>query len=180
MTRTLTITAAEWANVQHSPAEGSSANNRHGDGTLWLVRDGVKYWFGTSEHDHRPGPPAEFVQACAPCARCKDTRTIHPQTFPTPCPYCRIELVGPCRTCGKPGCEGNRPVTLGYGYAVGEALPIVDRHRKGGSYLYARWGEVRLVIPGFGQQHITDQLAHYSDGRALVGRWALKVQVVPS
>ena len=99
MTRTLTITALERASAQ--------------DGTLWLVRDGD--WpkacpladpeSCNGEHcDCRLGPPAEFVQACAPCETCHSTRRssewdVYDMRHNAPCPDCCIELVGSCPTC---------------------------------------------------------------------------------
>ena len=117
---TLTITAAEWASVQP-------------DGTLWLARVGVpcltprscpKFtrqmcrWGGTH-------PPAEFVQACAPCENpthrighksglpeCRNPSELgpgmHVNTYSfVPCVTCRIELVGPMDrlACGRARCS---------------------------------------------------------------------------
>lgn len=172
MTRQLTITAAEWASVT--------------DGTLWLVRERTDEWTWL--------PPAEFVQACAPCARCQDTRTIHRTTFPTPCPYCHIELVGPCPTCavrhrwcgldGKPRCDTYGLVTLGCGHAVGEPMPIYgDDGDDGatGEHLYASAILGAVYLHAGLHLHtgldITDRLAHAGPPESLVGKLALKLEV---
>lgn len=106
MTRTLQLTPAEvaaWADVP----EG---------GTFWLVRDGVEDDLDQFiREENLPvergllHPPAEFVQACAPCETCGNARrrTVRDlsgvETFGVPCPDCRIELVGPCPTCNGGG-----------------------------------------------------------------------------
>ena len=129
MTRTLQLTATEvaaWAKVP----EG---------GTFWLVGDGVRQYVGLKPMPSRP--PAEFVQACAPCPGV-------PPEDPTACGgaasfglndecvHCRIELVGSCPLCGGTGkwvdcdfacndCEGTATMPLGWAYAVGQPLPII-------------------------------------------------------
>jgi len=179
--RTLTITAAEWASVQ--------------DGTLWLVREG---WPEGYESVVSPVPPVEFVQACAPCEACDGTCFVIfrngdlSETYygPTPCPDCRIELVGPCPDCGGDGwtaehdssCDGYErcyalgcPVqvqcascqftgiaTLGHAYAVGEPLLLHDWPGMG-------------ISPG-----MLKALAHAGPVEWLVGKWALRLEVVGS
>ena len=190
MTRQLTITAAEWASVQP-------------DGTLWIVREAgwpkacplADPTACNGEHCDCPlGPPVEFVQACAPCARCKDTRVIHAETFPTPCPYCRVELVGPCPTCKGMGaakfrnctiCDARGTVTLGYAYAIGQPLPI----QHGDTPFNPDPAEAIHVARVNGRWKvgyrkgttiytITDRLAHYGLPETLVGRWAIQLRVV--
>ena len=102
--RTLQLTpteAAAWAKVP----EG---------GTFWLARPATCSntsqpcpWrtCSSSEGTCSPIPPAEFVQACAPCETCGDTREYdggEPRES-IPCPDCRIELVGPCPECNGGG-----------------------------------------------------------------------------
>jgi hypothetical protein len=95
VTRALTITAAEWASAK--------------DGTLWLVGQGGEHWAMRPDAPVLLGhlPPAEFVQACAPCETCEGHRSLwHIGTVKNgrpsewrPCPDCCIELVGSCPTC---------------------------------------------------------------------------------
>lgn len=131
--------------------------------TLWLVREGgwpkacplADPTDCNGEHCDCPlSPPVEFVQASAPCDVCDNTRLViyrngdHTETYlgPTPCPDCRIELVGGCPNlggshpvrslgweahCGPVAAWGNchlcnsGTVTLGHAYPVGQPLPII-------------------------------------------------------
>lgn len=93
------------------------------------------------EHCDCPlSPPAEFVQACAPCETCRGTRVVLVERdnggIPAPCPDCRIELVGPCpkcegvgscRLCGRSAGWPAARFTLGYGYAVGPPVATDGR-----------------------------------------------------
>lgn len=92
-------------------------------GTFWLVREpsydlrcdncggsaSLPLERRCENHLAKPTPPAEFVQACAPCETCGNARrrTVRDlsgvETFGVPCPDCRIELVGPCPTCNGGG-----------------------------------------------------------------------------
>ena len=210
MTRTMTITAAEWASVK--------------DGTLWIVREAVTHEalsviYGATQFDGLP--PAEFVHACAPCETCGGSRCVVPPNCdcdkvtslnyalcnhpPADCPSCRIELVGPCphdcaRFGGKvPGhvrgsnwawvpcwCNGTGTVTLGHAYAVGQPLPIV---RNSNDWEWGATDHIDVMPPyayrrtpteGFSEDttSMTTDLAHYGPPETLVGKWALRVQVV--
>ena len=192
MTRTLQLTPAEvaaWADVP----EG---------GTFWLVGDGVRQYVGLKPMPSRP--PAEFVQACAPCPGV-------PPEDPTACGgaasfglndecvHCRIELVGSCPLCGGTGkwvdcdfacndCEGTATMPLGWAYAVGQPLPIrwyggdPDSEPVDDAIL------VRLHTDGYYYADlwapdgyvatITADLAHCGPPESLVGKWALQVQVL--
>ena len=194
MTRTLTITAAEWASVT--------------DGRLWLVRDGRsldrcdhKYYTCAEVGCDGSGvsyPPAEFVQACAPCINCGNERATcrcapapvrHVADCGTfgPCPDCRIELVGPC-PCDECAESPNGPFTLilGRAYPVGEPLLIKphwkgqrepscihDTNQPGGMCIVCRGGsEVK-------EWHLlnSNRLAHYGPPESLVGKWAVELVV---
>lgn len=120
-TRQLTITAAALA-------------SQDAEGRVWLVGEGV--WPKMCPHADPEGcngehcdcplsPPAEFVQASAPCESCEDSRCnldmCHDcgNEYEEPCARhrdhgsaicdggcctdCRIELVGPCLLCGGSG-----------------------------------------------------------------------------
>ena len=191
MNRRLTITAAAWA-------------SQDAQGRLWLVgeRDDEWTWL----------PPAEFVQACAPCETCHDTTGSNVQHGEFTrwdlgtCPSCRIELVGVCPTCSGdtsaedhpcaksqrdgqhcncswendichwcglewlgdgevscPTCPGGiGTVTLGHAYAVGEPLLLHDWPGMG-------------ISPG-----MLKALAHAGPVEWLVGKWALRLEVVGS
>lgn len=160
----ITLTAAEWASVQP-------------DGTLWLA------WEGTPCMAHEFDSPAEFVQACAPCGTCGDGRhfgVCHDCWAMTTgpwcpncggycgdvhCPYCRVELVGPCQACKGMGaakfrnctiCDARGTVTLGYAYAIGQPL--------------------LLTAENIGHHYF--RLAHYGPPETLVDRWAIQLRVV--
>lgn len=179
MTTTLAITAAEWASVQ--------------DGTLWLVRGG---------YDACP-----FVAAAAPCETCDDERAIfcpdcgergarecvgdgRPHVV---CPDCRIELVAACDTCdGQSGymyggswggcepCNASGIIHLGWGYAIGQPLPIVSgKDRNGEQRLIVGNGVWRTARHSGPAIDITNALAHYGDPANIIGKWALRVQVTP-
>ncbi len=163
MTRTLTLTPAEWEVLQR-------------DGTAWIVREGepspdcAKNWPDASPGDYHPSccrfpkscsadvlfAPAELVAAAAPCATCRGEREVWatpadgPRQYKTSCPDCRITLVGECPTCrgrGRkwrggapcaceaPGCEWGT-VTLGYAYADSAVLPIVGDGEIAGDFDY--------------------------------------------
>lgn len=188
--RTLTITTAEWASVQ--------------DGTLWLVREGVpcatphscpKFtrqmcrWGGIH-------PPAEFVQACAPCETCHNTTGSNQQHGEftrwdlLTCPDCRIELVGPCLVCqdtlehyklpDRMYCSHTRK-TLGYAYAVGPPLPIyTPASHPIGTVDHLCFDRTLVVVVNVHEgveTDITDRLAHYGPPELLVGKWALHLAV---
>ena len=137
MTRTLQLTSTETAAWEQVP-EG---------GTFWLVGEGepecsLGWECDDTTHDGRCGearPPAEFVQACAPCGTCEDGCDIascpdcgleytdpcarhlaaghHPSADPYGdmvdcggcCPNCRIELMGPCPDCDGTGNQSMDP-----------------------------------------------------------------------
>jgi len=210
--RTLTITAAEWASIT-------------ADGALWIVREqdsiNITDMTGAELNDggfaattfYRPGPPAEFVAACAPCETCEGHRSLwHIGTVKNgrpsewrPCPDCSIELVGPCPqvkgcpagmaplSCGQ--ChqivQVGGTVTLGYGYPVGQPLPIVASHECSdetehvcvgvGSvvhHLKLSLGDLRLGSKAvYTEIDLTDRLAHYGPPETLVGRWAMQMVV---
>lgn len=123
--RTITLTPTE-AEKFKALAVGES---------MWLVREGV-HW-EPRVHYPTPRPPAEFVQACAPCG--SDYHAFPEGTYPGEyCHLCRIELVAICDTCdGQSGsmyggswggcepCNASGISRLGWGYAVGQPLPIV-------------------------------------------------------
>jgi len=194
--RTLTITAAEWAS-------GTA------DGALWIVREqdsiNITDMTGAELNDggfaattfYRPGPPAEFVAACAPCETCHDRRYfVDPSTAgrggiggmaltDRDCPDCSIELVGPCPqvkgcpagmaplSCGQ--ChqivQVGGTVTLGYGYAVGQPALIEMVLEVRQVAIAETVDGVEVVIP-------LDHLAHYGPPETLVGfKWALQLEV---
>lgn len=191
----INLTAAEWASVQP-------------DGTLWLAREGVS----DIPLPYLPyhNPPAEFVQACAPCETCGDQRIAvsgGPGYFKggklrhraggqtvmeIHCPACRIELVGPCEI---DGCRWSPHRTLGYAYAVGQPLPIVQvpflsvrqtpfdfAHGHTGPLIeVTQNGRVLLwTHHDGGFRDITAAFAHYGPPETLVGRWAIQLRVVGS
>lgn len=95
--------------IKLTPAEVTAWADVPEGGTFWLLREGVRQYVGLKPMPSTP--PAEFVQACAPCEVCTGTRHLHPAVsgdlHPMPCQVCRIELVGPCPTClGKTGWHG--------------------------------------------------------------------------
>ena len=183
MDRKLTITAAEWASST--------------DGTLWIVGEGEP-WTSGGNYMVTTGqfsPPAEFVAACAPCETCDDTRNL--RLFPRhvdPCPDCRIELVGPCLNLahcqnGEDDCwctyETVNTVTLGYGYPVGQPLPIISQERWDQPNptlptlvvaYNSGWTVVQVPMNG-PYVDTTDRLAHYGPLETLVGKWAMRVVV---
>lgn len=123
--------------------------------------------------------PVEFVAAAAPCETCGDKRespAVSGMRGPMPCTDCRIELVGTCPIIGD-DC-GGRYHPLGWGYAIGQPLPIVDDDN---------WeiGKPAIVIGSISVHYydgdlwhdITAALAHYGDPAGLIGKWALRVQV---
>lgn len=77
---------------------------------FWLVRDGQTMFIARYGVE-RDLPPLEFVEATRPCDVCDNTRLViyrngdQSETYlgPTPCPECRIELVGPCPMCDGHG-----------------------------------------------------------------------------
>lgn len=157
MTRTLTLTAAEWEVLQR-------------DGTAWIVRSGARPCLNPHKEPHTH-PPAELVAAAAQCDG--ETVTCH-CGCDGPCPDCRITLVGECPTCrgrGRkwrggapcaceaPGCEWGT-VTLGYAYADSEVQMI--------------W---RPGVPAEGTQWATLVAMLGFDPSADIGRYALKVRL---
>jgi len=173
MTRLLiTLTAAEWASVQP-------------DGTLWIVREAgwpkacplADPTACNGEHCDCPlGPPVEFVQACAPCETCHDEGVVFNGVDYHPCPDCRIELVGPCEI---DGCRWSPHRTLGYAYAIGQPLPIVnDTLGTGDCMIVDPDGDMWVLIDGVYDEPITAALAHYGPPETLVGRWAMQLRVV--
>lgn len=203
--RTLSITAAEWANMM---------TERSGQRTLWLVRDADictdrRHYIlrpsphnplGTRRNDvhddircanpcgNAPDgsrrlqiPPVEFVQACAPCETCGGTRIEpYPGGKQHPCPFCRIELVGPMLVESTvETADMWRTVILGHAYAVGEPLPIRsmaerDQWENG---IFATANNV-YHVNGEQWTDLTDRLAHYGPPESLVGKWALQLEVV--
>lgn len=143
--------------------------------------------------------PAEFVQGCAPCDHHQhpDDHTYCVACGPSPCPDCRVELVGECCECGgshypldweRLSCStcSNGTVHLGWGYTVGQPFPILGwrdsmpaqerieyNEQYGTLILYQR-----STSAGFMQMtDITATLAHHGDPAGLIGKWALRVQV---
>lgn len=197
MTRTLTITAAEWASVQ--------------DGTLWLVREGREFYDMATRLYHPSLPPVEFTLACAPCETCDgDCRLVNLGRFGppyAPCPDCRIELVRPCLSgcdgwgvifCGDDDdigdacdgeCEGNGTVTLGHAYAVGQPLPIppMPDHMADESSYTCDWGhcsEHTVTWRWAFDLHewlsvCEDHAAQVGPPATLVGKWAQQLAVQP-
>lgn len=189
---TIELTTAEvtaWADVP----EG---------GTFWLVREAsydlrcptcggsASLPFEMTCADHRPvrTPPAEFVQACAPCEVCTGTRHLHPAVsgdlHPMPCQVCRIELVRPCPNCRGTGrtegglcasCDGRSTVTLGYAYAVGQPLPIVRLSLDHGNIGCIAVDPASGTVWA-GGKIITAALAHYGPPESLVGKWAVELR----
>lgn len=182
MIRTLSITATEWASVT--------------DGRLWLVRGGDDCecssdggtWAGGGGfvllpcpvcHDADSAPPAEFVQACAPCETCHEGR-LWVQTAPDDmldtgaCPDCRIKLLGPCYQ-GDP----NGLHFLGYAYPVGEPLPIYGDGNplRREPHLYVSKNGVVWFASEAGSVEATARLAHCGPPESLVGKWALQLEV---
>lgn len=127
-------------------------------GSLSILREGwTAFGFDVRDKTYKTDqPPAEFVQACAPCENPThklDHRTglpiarnpmelgpgMHVNTVSyVPCPDCRIELEGPCPDCGGDPdysgefalictrCHNEGPTTLGFAYAVGEPRQTDD------------------------------------------------------
>lgn len=169
MNRRLTITAAAWA-------------SQDAQGRLWLVgeRDDEWTWL----------PPAEFVQACAPCEadgtsmECDHKNMVwHPggEVF-RKCETCSIKLVGPCY--GDPWCYGcERGHVLGYAYVVGQPLPIeqvISDVTGPGLEVYVGTSAVRLVADPNQRTlglDLTNRLAHYGPPESLVGKWAMCIEV---
>jgi len=152
----------------------------------------------------QPVPPAEFVQACAPCETCGDVRrrTVKDmsgiETFGVPCLNCRIELVSQCSWCYEYGLvadefrhwgpRAHNRRTLGYAYAVGSPLVIIAQPSAD------TWPATEcIVVMGQRIEHwkpthnpsgaivtfdITDHLAHYGDPKLLVGKWLIKLNVM--
>lgn len=165
--RTLSITAAEWASIK--------------DGDLWLVREArtheaLSAIYGPTQFDGLP--PAEFLQACAPCVAVK--HAMSGWNGAESCPDCLTELVGPCKSptcedstsgCSAPICGDRGIAHLGWAYAVGQPLPIVDAvasEKDDGIWIHVKRhkGISFLLIP-----------AHYGSPESLVGRWALRLAV---
>ena len=177
MARTLTLTADEWAVLER-------------DREAWIVRPAD---LATSDVDavgrafaailergrgaglpHLMRPPAELVDAAAPCEG--ETVTCH-CGCDGPCPDCRITLLGECPEChgrqclisdvahyGRP-CETcrnytNGTVTLGCAYAASEVQMI--------------W---RPGVPAEGTQWATLVAMLGFDPSADIGRYALKVRL---
>ena len=158
MKRQLTITTAEWA-------------SRGEEGRLWLVREGVRW--GT-EHLEANAPPVEFVQACALCENEDIT--------------CHCGCGGPCNAC----CieleitDGFAfPVVVGHAYAVGEPLPIYDLGDQGHIWpALVILGIHRIIYAESATSESWladgDLLAHAGPVEWLVGKWAIRLEVVPS
>ena len=170
MTRTLKLTPAEWEVLQRN-------------GTAWIVREGMCGLCieGGLPHDDI-GPcvpnvePLELVAAAAPCETCDDTR-VNWDDMGCPCPDCRITLMGEC-----PKCPGT--VILGCAYVGGEVLPIThwgSQDRPDGPQLMFDVSMDGTPVidywDGKRTTEISDELAHYNDPAALVGRYALKVRL---
>ena len=188
--RQLTTTAAEWASIrtEGDPATFSATGGRMVR-TLWLVARGNEHWLMAPDEPKliSATPPVEFVQACAPCETCGDQRIatsggpgyfkggrLHhlaggQTVMEIRCPDCCIELVGPCpyerdhtwlTDCVN--CSNSGTITLGHAYAVGEPLLLHDWPGMG-------------ISPG-----MLKALAHYGPPESLVGKWAIRLWVVPS
>ena len=183
----ITITAAEWASGWPG-------------GTLWLVREGESCPLPDPGHcgsiPCHDEPPVEFVQACAPCENpthrighksglpeCRNPMELGPGMHVNtvsyvPCASCRIELVGPCEI---DGCRWSPHRTLGYAYAIGQPLPIVnDTLGTGDCMIVDPDGDMWVLIDGVYDEPITAALAHYGPPESLVGRWAIQLRVVGS
>lgn len=98
--------------INLTPAEAPAWRVVPAGGTFRLVRDGEQWPCPPTTCDLNGNhPPAEFVQACAPCETCANP-IAHMLMVGIigrhdTCPARRIELVGPCPTClGKTGWHG--------------------------------------------------------------------------
>lgn len=177
MTRTLTSTPAEWEVLQR-------------DRTAWIVRD----------------DPAELVAAAAPCETCRGQRevVVDEDEFYSPCPDCRITLLGECPDCwghgawmhadadvyGEPGephpvpcerCQTAGRLELGYAYADSDVLPIVDGEEHPNAWPdlerdeLAVWDDESVSWRRAGQPWPAISLSHYTSRSSLVGKYALKL-----
>lgn len=188
MTRRLTLSAAE---------EKAIRSAEPGD-RIPIVREGVRW--GT-EHLEANAPPAEFMQACAPCETCHDPIAHMLMVGITgrydPCPDCRIELVGPCLVCKGAGflvnddgyrtlcsCGGGRCIsTIGHAYAAGKPMPIIHQRRFAGEHGPADFvmvwdsGKAQLWSAGddewLPRVDVTVAMAHYGDLAELDGKWLM-------
>jgi hypothetical protein len=116
------------------------------------------------------------------------------------CTACRIELVAICDSCdGQSGsmyggswggcepCNASGIIHLGWGYPIGQPLPILpfstDHDDMPHICVDERPDSWLLLYPGSIEplcgDNLTDALAHYGDPAGLVGKWALQVQVTP-
>lgn len=180
MTRRLELTADEWAAVQ---AGG------------WLVMPS-------------PADLVDAAAPCETCGGRRWHPSTSPDEPGAACTHCRITLLGECPTCGGIGgyavmvdgeecrhgacrtCGGDREnprklVTLGYAYAVSEVLPVLSDR---GWFAVDLADNVIVVmdrrafrVPTLAEssEEITDALAPYGDPAALVGQYALRLEVVP-
>lgn len=178
MTRTLTLTAAEWEVLQR-------------DGTAWIVRSGARPCLNPHKEPHTH-PPAELVAAAAPCETCRGSRggvaaassgymkggriryggAGGMSLTPVDCWDCRITLID------------GYDYHCGYAYADSAVLPIVA------TFTWAtmpEWvllvddGRVELWGKGDNEAHdwadLTEQFAHHGNLATLVGSYALKVRL---
>lgn len=165
--------------------------------SMWIVRAGEQDDPMLDAHY----PPAEFVQACAPCETCVGPeRKIYANGVGVSCPACRIKLVGKCRRCRGAGflvnddgyrtlcsCGGGRCiVNLGWVYVVGQPLPILgcdniapdDTHSGDCLFTATLQGRVRVVQNSDYRNYesLTAALAHYGPPESLLGQWAIEVR----
>ncbi len=157
-------------------------------------------------------PPVEFAQACAPCETCGGSHCVVPPDCdcdrvtslnfalcnhpPADCTICHIQLAWPCPRCEGTGnelltmyrrcsdCHGMMTATLGYAYAVGEPLPIIDgdiahdSYPEGDLLFVATFqdGSVHVVQDSdYLNESTTDRFTHY-DLATLPGQWAIEVR----